>query len=189
MTYWREFHSINEDLAFFFGVTLNILLLIVIKKVKVKSIHNFNILLLQCCGIDMFQVITSFIVKPIIIVYGKSEYLLSNGLLRPIGGEIEMIGIICWKVSMCFCICSMPVSYIFRYRTVVLNVEIHKGFYIISLVTAFFSASIYGVIIWKFHYLDNHHLTPLAEKGFSWLIADNEGKVKASSVCPGVSFV
>ena len=180
---------INEDVAFFFGFTLNILLLVIIKKIKVNSIQKYNILLLQCCCIDMFQVFTSFITKPVLVFDKRNMYYLTNGFLRPIGGRIEMLGIIFWTVSVCFCICSMPVSYIFRYRIVCLSAEISKGFYITSLFAALSGPLIYGVFIWKFHYLDNQHLTYLAEEAFPWLMADDEGKVKAASVCPAVSFL
>src|SRR5690606_30839962 len=139
--------------------------------------------------VDLLQVFVSFIVKPVTVMYKKSEYFLSNGFLRPIGGPIEMIGIALWTVSVFFCINSMPVSFIFRYRTLCLNTTISKKFYIASLIAAFLSASTFGIIVWKFHYLDNKDLTYLAEKSFPWLMADDEGKVKAASACPGVSFV
>ena len=189
MTFWRTFHSINEDLAFFCGLNLNLLLIIIIYKIKVKSMQKYNILLLQCCCIDLFQVIISFIVKPVVVVHKKSLYYLSNGFLRPVGGNVEMLGIISWSTSVFFCINSMPISYVFRYRTVCLNTRISKMFYVISLIVAFLSASTFGMAIWKFHYLDNRHLTYMAEQGFPWLMADNEGKVKAASVCPTVRFL
>lgn len=187
MTFWRTFHSINEDVGFAFGFTLNILLLVVIMRVKVKAMQKYNILLLQCCCIDMFQVIVSFVVKPIIIIDRRNVYFLSNGFLRPIGGWVEMLGIVLWAISVFFCINSMPVSYIFRYRTVCLNATISRKFYIISLTAAFLAASTYGIAIWKLHYSDYHDLTYLAEEGFGWLMADAEGKVKAASISPFVS--
>ena len=184
--FWRTFHSINEDLAFAFGFSMNILLLIVIKKVEIRSLQKYNVLLIQCCCIDMLQIITCFIVKPVVVFHKKNLYLLSNGLLRPIGGEIEMIGIISWAVFVSFCICSMPISFIFRYRIVCSHANISKGFYMISLIVAFCGALLFGVIGWKFHYLDNHNNAYLAELYFPWLMADDKGKVKAASVCPAV---
>ena len=188
MTFWRTFHSINEDLAFVFGFSLNVLLLIIIKRVEVKSMKKYNILLLQCCCVDMLQVVSSFVVKPVIVIHEKSLYYLSNGILRPIGGPVEMLGIITWTISVFFCINSMPVTYVFRYRTVCLNATISKTFYISSLIMAFLSASTFGIIQWKFHYLHNKNMTYLAENNFGWLMADDEGKVKAASVCFAVSF-
>ena len=189
MTFWRTFHAINEDLAFAFGFSLNILLLIVIKKIKIKSLKEYNILLFQCCCVDLLQVVISFVVKPIIVVCEKSEYFISNGFLRPIGGDIEMLGIVSWSTSVFFCINSMPISFVFRYQTLCLNAKISMKFYVVSLIAAFLSASTFGWIMWKFHYLDNRHLTYLAEHSFSWLIADDENNVRAISVCPTVSFV
>ena len=189
MTFWRIFHRINEDFAFACGFSLNVLLLIVITKIQVKSLQKYNILLIQCCCVDMIQVITTFVVKPMAIVHQKNIYYMSNGFLRPIGGWVEMLGIVSWIISVFFCISSMPVSFIFRYRTVVLNAEISKKFYIISLVIVFISASTFGIIIWKFHYLDNRHLTYVAEEPLAWLVADDEGKVKTASVCFAVSFL
>ena len=188
MTFWRSFHSINEDAAFLLGFSLNILLLIVIKKVRVKSMKKYNILLLQCCIIDLLQVVISFVVKPVVIIHKRTLYYLSNGFLRPVGGVIEMIGIDLWSASVFFCINSMPVSYVFRYRTVCLNAEISTRFYMLSLVIAALSASIYTTVSWKFHFMDNQQLLYTAEKSISWLMADDEGKVKASGVCPGVRF-
>ena len=189
MAFWRTFHGINEDVAFVFGFSLNILLLFIIRQIQVKAMQKYNILLIQCCCIDLFQVFVTFIVKPIIVIHQKSVYLLSDGFLRPIGGCIEMFGIITWATSVFFSINSMPVSFIFRYRTVCLNTEISKKFYIISLIVAFLNASMFGMILLKFHYLDNRHLTYLAEEKLSWLIADDQGKVKAASVSLAVSFV
>ena len=137
----------------------------------------------------MIQVITTFVVKPMAIVYQRNIYYLSNGFLRPIGGWVEMLGIVSWLISVLFCISSMPVSFIFRYRTVVLNAKITKRFYIVSLLIVFISASTFGIIVWKFHYLDNRHLTYVDEKYLAWLVADDEGKVKAASVCFAVSFL
>ena len=188
MTVWRTLHSINEDVSFSLGLFLNILLLVVIRKVEVKSMKEFNILLLQCCCVDMFQLLTSFIVKPITVMHNKSEYFLSNGFLRSFGGDTEMLGIILWGVSVFFCIDSMPITFIFRYRAVCLNATTSKGFYVLSLVISFLIASTFGVIVWKLHYIENSHLAHLAEENFGWLIADDEGKVKAASVCLGVSF-
>ena len=188
MTFWRNFHRINEDVAFVLGFTLNVLLLVVIMKIKVKSMQKYNILLLQCCCIDMFQVLTSFITKPVLIFNKRNMYYLTNGFLQPIGGRVEIIGVIFWAVSACFCVCSMPVSFIFRYRTVVLNEKISRTFYITSLLVAFFGPFIYGMYVWKFQYLDNGHNTYLAEDALAWLIADAEGKVKAASFCPAVSL-
>ena len=188
MGFWRTLHSIHEDLIFVFGFSLNILLLVVIKKIKIKSLYKYNILLLQCCCVDLLQVLTTFVVKPITIFYHRNMYHLSNGFLRPIGGQIEVMGIALWITSVCFCVCSMPVSFIFRYRTLCLNATISKKFYIISLIVAFLSASTLGIIIWKLQYIDNGHLTYLAE-GFSWLLGDDEGKVNAVASCPGVSCV
>ena len=54
---------------------------------------------------------------------------------------------------------------------------------------AFLSASTYGIAIWKFHYSDYYELRYLAEEGFGWLLADDEGKVKAASISPFVSFL
>ena len=187
MAFWRTFHSINEDLAFVFGFSLNVLLLAVIKVIKVKGLEKYNILLFQCCCIDLFQVFISFIVKPVIVIHNKSEYFLSNGFLRPIGGWLEMITIITWSTSVFFCINSMPISYIFRYRMLCLNKIISREFYVFSLIVAFCSASSFGIIVWKFHYLDYRHMAYLAEKSFPWLMADDEGKVKAASVCLVVS--
>ena len=189
MTFWRNFHLINEDLVFPIGFSLNILLLILIKKVQVKGMKQYNVLLFQCCCIDMYQCIITFIVKPVTVMHERSLYYLSNGFLRPIGGPIEMLGIIMWSTSVFLCICSMPISYIFRYRTVCLNREISNRFYIVSLSIAFVNITIFGMILWKFHYLDNQNITYLAEKNFAWLMADDEGKVKAASVCPAVSFI
>ena len=188
MTFWRTFHAVNETIAFVFGFGLNILLLIVIHRVKIKAMQKYNILLLQCCCVDILQVITSFIVKPILVIHSKSLYYLSNGFLRSIGGDIEMLGICLWTTSVFFCINSMPVTYVFRYRTVCLNATISKTFYISSLIMAFLSASTFGMIQWKFHYLDNKNMTYLAENNFGWLMADDEGKVKAASVTFVVSF-
>lgn len=189
MTFWRKFNSINEDLAFISGFSLNILLLILIKRVKIKAMQKYNIILFQCCCVDILQVVTSFIVKPMTLVHEKSQYFFSNGFLRPIGGPIEMLGIILWATSICFCVASMPVSCVFRYRIVCWDPEISKKFYIISLLVAFFGSSTYGGILWKFHYWDNRNMTYLAEKHFAWLLADDEGKVKAVSVCFAVSFI
>ena len=189
MAFWRTFHSINEDVAFGFGLSLNVLLLFIIKKVKIKSMQKYNILLLQCCCVDLIQVFSSFIVKPVIVIHEKSLYYLSNGPLRSIGGPIEMLGIITWATSVFFCINSMPVTYLFRYRTVCLNTTISKTFYTTSLLIAFLSASTYGMIMWKFHYLDNWNMAHLTEQNFAWLIADDEGKVKAASVCFTVSYI
>ena len=189
MTYWRRFHSIGEDLAFAFGFSLNILLLIVIKTIKVQAMKKYNILLFQCCCVDMFQVIISFIVKPIVIVYEANEYYLTNGFLRPIGGFVEMAGFVLWGSSVFFCINSMPVSFIFRYRILCLDSEISKKFYIIALVMAFISASSYGILIWKFYYIDDGHLTYIAEDKLSWLIPDEEGKVKAVAIGFSVSLI
>ena len=187
MTVWRTLHSINEDVSFSLGFFFNVLLLIVIKKVKVKSMQEYNILLFQCCCVDMFQVMTSFIVKPITVMHNRSEYFLSNGFLRSTGGDIEMLGIVAWITSVFFCIDSMPITFIFRYRTVCLNHGTSKRFYAISLIIAFLIASIFGIIVWKKHYIENGHLAYLAENNFGWLMADDKGKVKAASVCPGVS--
>ena len=100
-----------------------------------------------------------------------------------------MLGITLWTISVFFCINSMPISYIFRYRTLCLNKEVSKKFYVISLIVAICNASSFGIIIWKFHYIDNAQWTYLAEEGIGWLMADDEGKVKAASACPGVSSV
>ena len=188
MTFWRTFHAVNENVAFVLGLSLNIILLTVIKKVTVKSMQKYNILLLQCCCIDLIQVFISFIVKPVIVIEQKTLYYLSNGFLRPIGGWVEMLGIDLWSASVFFCINSMPVSYVFRYRTVVLNAEISKRFYILSLIIAALSASVFTIVSWKYHFMENQHLLYTAEKNIAWLMADDEGKVKASGVCPGVSF-
>ena len=188
MTFWRTLHSISEDVAFVFGFSLNMLLLIIIKKVEVRSLKKYNVLLLQCCYIDIFLIVTNFITKPVIVFHQKSIYSLSNGFLRPIGGPIEMIGILSWITSICFCICSMPVSFILRYRVVCLHKEISKVFYITSLFIAFLGSSFFAVIGWKFHYLDNRDKAYLAENKFAWLMADDEGKVKIASVCPAVSI-
>ena len=185
---WRTFHTINEDMAFASGLSLNLLLLFLIHKVKIKSMQKYNVLLLQCCCVDMFQIFISFIVKPVVIFHKRNEYFLSNGFLRPIGGWVEMLGITLWTISVFFCINSMPLSYIFRYRTLCLKKEVSKVFYVTSLFIALCSASSFGIIIWKYHYIDNGHLTYMAEEGFGWLMADDEGKVKAASACPGVSF-
>ena len=187
MTFWRSFHFVNECIAFICGFSLNILLLIVIKKVEIRAMKKYNILLFQCCCVDMLQVILSFSVKPVVVVQHKNLYFLSNGFFRRIGGWIEMIGIIFWSISVFFCINSMPVSYIFRYKTVCLNTKISKRFYMISLIVAFFSASTFGMLMWKFHYLDNRN-TVNKEEAFSWLMADDTGKVKAASVCLTVSI-
>ena len=189
MAFWRRFHEINEDLASVLGFSLNLILLIIIKTIKVRSLQNYNILLIQCCCVDMFLIVTSFIVKPVIVFHKRNEYLLSNGLLRSFGGSIEMVGICLWSTAIFFCISSMPVSYIFRYRTVCLNAQISKKFYVLSLLIAMFTAFLFGIIIWKFHYIDGRAMTYLAEEGFPWLMADNEGKVKAASACPGVSVL
>ena len=188
MAFWRTFHSLNEDFVFVLGFTLNVLLLIVIKKVKIKLMQKYNILLLQWCCVDMFQLLTNFIVKPVTVFHQKSLYYLSNGFLRPIGGLTEVLGICLWATSVCFCICSMPVSFIFRYRIMCLHAEISKKFYILSMIVAFLSASTMGIIVLKFQHIDNHHLVYLAEEGFPWLMADNEGKVKAVCICPAVSL-
>ena len=188
MTFWRTFHQISEDIAFLLGFGLNILLLIVIKKIRVKSLQKYNILLFQCCCIDMLQDIISFIVKPVLIFDKQNMYYLSNGFLRPIGGPIEMVGIALWGTSACFCVCSMPVSFVFRYRTVCLNATISKTFYATSVIIAFLSASSYGIYVWKFQYMDNGQMTYLAEEPLAWLIADDEGKVKAASFCYAVSL-
>ena len=188
MTFWRSFHRINEDVVFPFSFGLNILLLIIIKNVKVPSLKKYNILLFQCCCIDMYQCIITFIVKPVTVMHQRSLYYLSNGFLRPIGGPIEMVGIIMWSTSVFLCICSMPVSFVFRYRIVCLNQQITNKFYFISLSVALCNVFIFGMILWKFHYLDNKNMTYLAEKNFPWLMADDEGKVKAASVCLNVSF-
>lgn len=187
--FWRTFHAINEDLAFGSGLSLNLLLLYLVKKVTIKSMQKYNILLIQCCCVDMFQLFISFIVKPVVIFHERNEYFLSNGFLRPFGGWVEMLGITLWTISVFFCINSMPLSYIFRYWTLCLNKEVSKKFYVISLIIAICSASSFGIIIWKFHYLDNAQWTYLAEEGIGWLMVDDEGKVKAASACPGVSFV
>ena len=189
MTFWRDFHRINEDLVFPFGFSLNVLLLIIIKNVKVPSLKKYNILLLQCCCIDMYQSIITFIVKPVTVMHERSLYYLSNGFLRPIGGPIEMLGIILWSTSVFLCICSMPVSFVFRHRMVVLNKQITNKFYITCLSIAVFNIAIFGTILWKFHYIDNQNMTYLAEKNFGWLMADDEGKVKAASVCLNVSCI
>ena len=189
MVNWRIFHSISEDLAFAFGFTLNTLLLILIMKIKVKSMQQYNILLFQCCCVDMFQVVISFIVKPIVVVYENNEYYLTNGFLRPIGGGVEMLGFVLWGSSVFFCICSMTVSFIFRYITICLEGEISKKFYIISLIVAFLSASSYGVLVWKFYYIDYGHMTYLAEEKLSWLMADDEGKVDAIAIGFIVSYI
>ena len=189
MTFWRNFHNVNENIAFVFGFGLNVLLLIVIKTVKVKAMQKYNILLIQCCCIDLIEVFMSFIVKPVVIIHKQNLYYLSNGLLRPIGGWIEALGIDLWSASVFFCINSMPVSYIFRYRTVCLSTETSKKFYIMSLVIAALSASTFTIISWKFHFMDNRHLLYTAEKSISWLMADDEGKVKAAAICFHVSFI
>ena len=189
MTFWRKVHNTNENIAFALGFSLNILLLIVIGKVDVQSMQKYNILLLQCCCIDCALVVISFIVKPVIIIHEKNMYHLSDGFLHQIGGDIEMLGISLWGTSICLCVCSIPISFIFRYRIMCLNTEISKQFYMISLTIAFLSASLYGLIIWKFHYINYGHMTYLAEKGFAWIMGDDEGKVKTASVCLAVSFV
>ena len=188
MTYWRTFHSVNEDVAFVIGFCLNMLLLFTTTKIHVKAMQNYNILLIQCCCVDLIQSFTSFIVKPLVIFHEKNEYFLSNGFLRPIGGWVEMLGITIWVTSLFFCVNSMPVSYIFRYRTLCLNVQISNKFYICSLAVALLSASTYGFVVWKYHYMDYGHLAYTGEKGLAWLLADDEGKVKAASFCPAVSF-
>ena len=187
MSFWRTFHSIHEDLVFVLGFSLNVLLLIVIKTIKIKSLQKYNILLLQCCCVDLLQILITFIVKPITILHHRNLYYLSNGFLRPIGGQIEMIGILLWITSVCFCVCSMPISFIFRYRILCLNATISKKFYIISLIVAFLSASTLGITVWNFQYIDNGHLTYLTE-GFSWLLGEKEDKVKATASCSVVSF-
>ena len=188
MTFWRTFHSINEDVAFVSGLSLNLLLLFLIYNVKTKSMQKYNILLLQCCIIDLIQVVMSFIVKPVLVVHKKNLYYLSNGFLRPIGGWVEGLGIAVWTSSVFLSVDSMPVSFIFRYQTVCLHKQISTRFYVISLIVAALSASTFGFVVWKFHYLDHHHLAYMAEEGFAWLMADGNGKVKAASVCPTVSF-
>ena len=188
MAFWRTFHSLNEDLVFILGFTLNIMLLIVIKKVRIKLMQKYNILLLQCCCVDMFQLLTNFIVKPIYIIHKRSLYYMSNGFLRPIGGWAEVLGICLWATSVCFCVCSMPVSFIFRYRILCLNAEISKKFYVISLTVAFLSASTMGIIVLKFQHIDNHHLVYLAEEAFPWLVAESDGRVRAVCICPAVSL-
>ena len=187
MTYWRTFHRINEDLVFPLGLSLNILLLIVIKLVKVKSMQKYNRLLFQCCCIDLIQNIVSFVVKPVVIMDKKNIYLLSNGFLRPIGGLVEVIGFNLWQISVFLCMCSIPISYVFRYRTLCFNEEVSSKLYITSLIIATLNSSIFGVIVFKFHYLDNWNKTYLADENIGWLIADDEGKVKALSVCFAVS--
>ena len=188
MTAWTTFHRVNEDLAFFFGLSLNILLLFSIKTIRIRAMRKYNILLFQCCCIDMFQVIITFVVKPTVAFYDKKAFILTNGFLRPIGGWIEVLGIGLWTVSMCLCISSLPVSYVFRYRTVVLNVDISKTFYVTSLIIAFLVSSVYGMFFYKFHYMDSHHLTYLAEAYFPWLANDKDNKVKAVSLCSTVSL-
>ena len=186
MTFWRQFHFINECIAFICGFGLNTLLLIAIRKVDIKAMRKYNILLFQCCCVDMFQLIIGFLAKPVVVVHNKNVYFLSNGFLRSVGGWVEMTGIIFWAIAVFFCINSMPVSYIFRYRTLCLNAKISARFYIVSLTMAFFNASIFGILVLKFHYLDNSNMVYLAE-GLSWLMADDEGRVKAASVCLTVS--
>ena len=188
MTFWRTFHTINEDVAFVIGFTLNMILLFTTTKIHAKAMQNYNILLVQCCCVDLIQSISSFIVKPVVIFHQKTEYFLSNGFLRSTGGSVEMIGITIWVTSLFFCMCSMPVSYVFRYRTLCLNSQISNTFYISSLTIALLCASTYGLVVWKFHYLDYGYLSYMAEDGLAWLMADNEGKVKAASVCPVVSL-
>ena len=182
------FHAINENLAFISGSSLNILLLIIVTRVRIKAMKNYNVLLLQCCFVDLIQVVISFIVKPVIVIHKRTLYYLSNGFLRPIGGVIEAVGIEAWSASVFFCISSMPVAYIFRYRTVCLSAEISPRFYILSLILAVLNSSIYTLISWKYHYNENRHLLYLAESSFPWLMADDEGKVQASGICPGVSI-
>ena len=189
MAFWRKLYNTNENISFALGFSLNILLLIIIRKVDTQSIRKYNILLLQCCCIDCVLGVARFVVKPAIVIHQKNMYHLSSGFLHGIGGDIEMLGISLWGTSICLCVCSMPVSFIFRYRTMCLNTEISKQFYIISLITALLGASLYGLIIWKFHYIDYGHMTYLAEKGFAWIMGDDEGKVKAASVGLAVSFV
>ena len=188
MAFWRTFHTVNENVVFILGFTLNVLLLIVIKKVKVKAMQKYNVLLIQCCCVDLFQIFISIIVRPVTMSYNNNVYFLTNGFLRRIGGHAEMLGICLWVTSVCFCVCSMPISYVFRYRMMCLKSEISVKFYVISLVLTLPSASAVGAIVWKFHYINNHNLLYLAENGFSWLMADDEGKVKAASICPAVSL-
>ena len=189
MTIWRTFNSINEDLAFGFGLSLNLLLLIVIHKVKVVALKKYNLLLLQCCIIDLIQVVISFLVKPVIVIHKRTLYYLSNGFLRPTGGMIEAVGIEAWLFSVFFCIGSMPVAFVFRYRTVCLRATISKKFYITALIIAALNACIYTSVSWKYHFIENRDMLYLAEEGFAWLMADDEGKVKAASACPAVSFL
>ena len=189
MMFWRAFHSINEDVASFLGFTLNILLLFVIKKMNIKAMQQYNILLIQCCVVDLIQVFLSFIVKPVIVIHHKSLYNLTNGFLRPIGGYVEMLGILAWVTSVFFCINSMPVSYIFRYRTLCLHKRISAKFYITSLIVAFFSASTFGIVSWVFHYTKNQHLLFWGETNIAWLMADDDGKVKTAVIYVAVCFI
>ena len=143
MTFWRGLHSINEDVAFVFGSSLNILLLIIIEKVEVRSLKKYNVVLLQC-WIDIFQIITNFITKPVVFHQESICRKYSNRrapLLRAwkidsspfirIFTVFFQWWIFSWVTSVCFCMCSMPVSFIFRYRTVCLHKEISRMFYII----------------------------------------------------------
>ncbi|KAE9547876.1 hypothetical protein FO519_008913 [Halicephalobus sp. NKZ332] len=143
---------------------------------------KFSYLLLQCCCIDFLLSIITFIVKPVITIYESRMYNLTGGYLRAFGGVVEMLGITIWQIFFFFTICSMPVSFVFRYRVLCQNANISIKFYFSSLAISFLCASTFGIIVFFTQYIPGKDVAYLADTKLKWLLADDEGKVLAVSV-------
>ncbi|KAI1711593.1 serpentine type 7TM GPCR chemoreceptor srd domain-containing protein [Ditylenchus destructor] len=106
-------HNINCWAVVTLGLTLNGLLIWLVKNRSTKEMNAYRRILLQTCFVDIFMIVIIGIVQPIYIVHNGYNTMISNGISSNFGHSLEFVFMMCWFFGLYFSILSnyVPVAY------------------------------------------------------------------------------
>ncbi|KAE9548732.1 hypothetical protein FO519_008051 [Halicephalobus sp. NKZ332] len=116
----RNFHIFNDYISGVLGLTLNTLLIFLIRYTKNIELKKYNQILLQSVLIDIYLVFITFITKPIIVAYNHRAFVMINTVI-PVDQTVSFVLYIFWVGSVGFSMGGVSILFYFRYRTLCLG--------------------------------------------------------------------
>ncbi|KAE9549103.1 hypothetical protein FO519_007685 [Halicephalobus sp. NKZ332] len=175
----RLFHTVNDYVAALVGFCCTSFMIYLIRQSRNVELKKYNIIMLQSTFIDLALNMMNFLAKPIIVTNDHTLSIIINPIFD-FGKDFDVALFITWVIALYFSICAVPISFIYRYRTLCQNkafpTELHFG----CLFVAGLFAITYAFHAFYAFVVRTQHFMNLSEELAPWF-ADNSGKVDATA--------
>jgi len=111
--------SVNAIASFSASVSLNTLLIYLIRTRSSREMRVYSVLLLQTCVIDLLHSGTVLLAMPMSAVVDENHIILQQGLLPHVGKgaqtQLNFTLVLLWAIVFMYHVNALPSQYIYRY--------------------------------------------------------------------------